>query len=135
MIAVAKDLAGVRQAAIELLKEPMISAQIEKTRRQAEGAANKDRILEGLPLLHPMASGYYVRAAYGFWLDSSLDLVPASPGALTADDLELLRVVNQARDEFRRDHEQCPRCAHWLERGGVVCDHCGHQFQRGDQCQ
>jgi hypothetical protein len=50
-----------------------------------------------------MADGYYVRAAYLFWLDQTLEYAPPGAGELLADDVDGLRVVACARERYLRE--------------------------------
>lgn len=131
MVVVARDARGVEQAAYELLKTPYLRERAEKLRRLAEGTANAERVLAQIDDEQSLADGYYVRAYYLFWLDSTLEYSPAAPGELLADDVEGLRVIASARARFQREFASCPRCQKWNERGGVGCEHCGQKFGRG----
>src|SRR5579864_6689485 len=99
---------GVRQAALELMKESLGAADVE---RQLDSLCAQDADEATLAKVIPvrtMADGFYSFAAHIFWMrkmiDSNVQITVLS------DEAEGLCAIEAARQEFERDHPPCPKC-------------------------
>lgn len=105
---VTQNFDAVRQAALELMKESLKAEDIE---RQIENLLLHDAGESDLAKIVPvrtMADGFYDFATYILWLRGMIDAdVEIS---VLADEAEGLRAIEAARQEFERDHPECPQC-------------------------
>ena len=99
---------GVRQAALELMKE---SLGAEDTERQLDNLCAQDADEATLAKVIPvrtMADGFYDFASYLLWVRGILDANVEM--SIAADEAEGLRALEAARQQFERDHPACLQC-------------------------
>jgi len=99
---------GVRQAALELMKESLGAADVE---RQLDNLCAQDADEATLAKVIPvrtMADGFYSYAAHILWMRkmiaSNVEI------SVLADEAEGLCAIEDAVHEFERDHPPCPKC-------------------------
>jgi|SRR3954468_11996050 hypothetical protein len=104
VIQVAKDRDGVQAAALEMMVE-----SLSKT-----------------PPKRKLSDGYYKMAEYLFWLEGTKEITQV---AFTADEVNGLSALAQARQEFRATHPGCPRCGAANHFASFSCRKCRHELQ------
>ncbi|HWR37698.1 MAG TPA: hypothetical protein VN622_17685 [Clostridia bacterium] len=123
VIAPSADLIGVRTAALELyaeqLREQECGALEDRQKRPLTEAVRnsfrKDRTL---------AEGYYDWVLYLLKLKDQISVGVDVGIQLSADEVDGLRSVEAAFQEFRREHPPCPRCGALNRSFAVVCWNC-----------
>lgn len=134
-IAVARDYDGLKQAALELLEESRSEPQNEKLRRVAEGAANREQILQGIVSHRTLAEGYYMRISYLLELESMIH-IGVDLGDLEMSEMYGLASIQHARREFDSTHPLCTGCqAVRLEQGETRCPECSSAEMRARAAQ
>jgi hypothetical protein len=116
------DYPALRIAAREFYEE-----QWEWGRVEAAGdVANRRQLIEQSVPPRTLAEGYYVWVAYLVWLLRAVDHVQFRE--LHAADVEGLKIVIDARNEFLRHHPRCARCGAMNDKFAMNCCECRLDF-------
>jgi|SRR6185437_2277879 len=123
-----RDFPALRIAAAEIFIEAFLRKDLEEV---IEGSLREnavDALVRALPK-RSVAHGYYAWISYLLWLRSVTEL-PGAGIALLADEAEGLLVLNQAENEFKRQHPPCWKCGALNEEAAFSCRKCGAEFKR-----
>jgi len=109
MICVAEDAEGLQIAARELLEEELAKRLFDELAPRL-GARQRVNARQNLGTQRTLGAGYYLRAAFLFWLASRVERV-----TLMAEDSEGIEAILAASAAFQRAHPPCPNCGEALE--------------------
>jgi hypothetical protein len=122
---------GVRQAALELMVESLRAKDVERVLDNLRAQdADETTLSKALPV-RALPDGYYDFAVYILWLRSMRD--SGAGMTIYADEAEGLRAIEEARQEFERDHPACPQChTRQYSSTAIGCrnSRCGMKFRR-----
>lgn len=130
MIVVARDAEGLRLAALELLKEPMVEEFNQGVIKAAAGAENYKRVLQDVTPTRTLSDGYYTRVEYLFGIRRQLKSLLLDSTKLSADDVTGLLAIDEAIDEFAREHWRCVKCQRYSPNDAEAC-RCGFDPKKG----
>jgi hypothetical protein len=99
---------GVRQAALELMKEPLGAEDLERQLASLRAQDADDSAMAKLMPVRTMADGFYDFATHAMWLRGMIE--SKVEVSILADEAEGLRAVEAAMHDFDRDHPACPQC-------------------------
>lgn len=113
MIAAFQDEEGLRIAAAELFEEAFEAPALQENARTARASEDENPLT---PELRTLSPGYYL------WIEFVLETIeqPLEAGvefreaSLLPEELLTLRVLRQARQDFRRKHPPCRGCGKLL---------------------
>jgi|SRR5581483_3719754 len=74
-----------------------------------------------------LAAGYYAWIGYLRWLADANEI--ARFVKLSGAEVEGIRIVNAARDEFARSHPSCHRCGATNDKFAMRCRECKAEFK------
>jgi hypothetical protein len=127
----AHDYEGLAQAADEMFEELVTGKDQERRLRNAERAANRDRMVEQLGPVRKLASGYYAWIAYLFGLEEMIDSgVQFTVHDLRATEANGLKIIASARARFHAKYPGCPRCGQPNQKFAIQCSDCGAEFKK-----
>jgi len=124
---VGHDLEGLRTAVAEIFEEALLLEARERTALLMQGARGRESGLAVLPCNRTLSPGYYDWAHYLLWLDGERRI--AIPLELAAHEMEGLRIVEQERNRFLREHPACPQCGAINQKFAFNCQSCGAEFK------
>lgn len=105
---VTQSMDGVRQAALELMKESLgaedVERQIDNLRAQDADEATLAKVMP----VRTMADGFYDFARHIMWIRQMIN--SGVEISIMADEAEGLCALEAARQEFERQHPACPQC-------------------------
>lgn len=105
-----KDAEGLQLALRELFEESYLLGETAGIMSKSD-EETRARIQDDMPE-RSISPGYYGRAVYLLDLASAIERgVQYSAGSLTPDDVRGLDALKRAKQEFERDHPQCPACS------------------------
>ncbi|SRR5579884_170075 len=122
---VESDYAHLRIAARESLEEGWALQGAERTLRLGRAQDRAAYIERRLPK-RTLAEGYYTWIDYLLWLSDVHEVV--SFRNLTATEVEGIRIVREARDQFLARHPRCGKCGAMNDRSALNCADCGVEF-------
>lgn len=130
VIDIARDCEGIEQAIGHLLEEGFAFARVRSSIDSAE-EDNQDRMIGSLPV-RELSPGYYKLGEYLLWLDDVIQTKAAVVGVgMKAFEVEGLRALRVARNEFERRHPQCSSCgARQDSQFAPQCYECGVEFRK-----
>jgi hypothetical protein len=126
---VARDYRGLRTAALEFFAEALLDQRAERTlARAAEYTASgtdMDGLIDSFAPRRSLADGYYTRVDYLLSLRRLFDAgVTFKLDELRVTEVEGMRVVEDARQEFLRTHPACGKCGAVCEPADLRCYRC-----------
>jgi hypothetical protein len=127
----ARDYETLALAADELFEETLTAKDQERQLRNAERAANRDRMVEKSGPQRKFAAGYYAWIGYLFGLEETIDSgVQFNIHDLLATEVTGLKIVASARARFHAKYPPCPRCGQNNQKFAPKCSSCGAEFKK-----
>jgi len=122
-----RDFKGLRIAAAEMFVESFLRKDLDGLLEGPRATAIED-LVRASPK-RSVSMGYYGWVSYLLWLRAIVEL-PGAGIVLLADEAEGLLVVDDAENEFRRQHPSCGKCGALNEESAFSCRRCQVEFSR-----